>query len=62
MTPDNKAIFVNIQHPGEDGSLASMSSNWPDMANPTAVNSNKTARPRSATIVIYRKDGKEIAV
>lgn len=62
MTPDNKAIFVNIQHPGEDGNLTSISSNWPDVANPTVVNSNKTARPRSATIVIYRKDGKEIAV
>ncbi|MCB1657713.1 MAG: PhoX family phosphatase [Pseudomonadales bacterium] len=62
MTPDNKAIFVNIQHPGEDGNLTSISSNWPDVANPTVVNANKTARPRSATIVIYRKDGKEIAV
>ena len=62
MTPDSKAIFVNIQHPGEDGSLAKMSSNWPDIANPMQVNANKTARPRSATIVIYRKDGKEIAV
>lgn len=62
MTPDNKAIFVNIQHPGEDGNLTSISSNWPDVANPTVVNSNKTARPRSATIVIYRKDGKEVAV
>lgn len=62
MTPDYKAIFVNIQHPGEDGSLSKMSSNWPDVANPITVNSNKTARPRSATIVIYRKDGKEIAV
>lgn len=62
MTPDNKAIFVNIQHPGEDGNLTNMSSNWPDVANPTTVNSNKSARPRSATIVIYRKDGKEIAV
>jgi uncharacterized protein len=62
ITPDYKSIFVNIQHPGEDGNLAALSSNWPDVANPKQVNSNTTARPRSATIVIYRTDGKEIAV
>ena len=62
MTPDHKAMFVNIQHPGENGNLAAMTSHWPDVANPTQVNANAAARPRSATIVIYRKDGKEIAV
>jgi len=62
MTPDSKAIFVNIQHPGENGNLATMTSHWPDVANPTQVNANTAARPRSATIVIYRKDGKEIAI
>lgn len=62
MSPDHKAMFINIQHPGEDGSLAAISSNWPNVANPTQVNSNTASRPRSATIVVYRKDGKEIAV
>ena len=62
MTPDYKSIFVNIQHPGEDGSLAALTSNWPDVANPKQVNSNTASRPRSATIVIYRPDGKQIAV
>jgi hypothetical protein len=59
-TPDGKAIFVNIQHPGEDtpaGQItnpAGYQSHWP--AN------DGTARPRSATIVITRNDGGLIAV
>ncbi|MEG2268127.1 MAG: DUF839 domain-containing protein, partial [Acinetobacter sp.] len=59
FTPDFKAMFVNIQHPGEDSAdYASPSSNWPaTQTNP----SNKTARPRSATVVITRKDGGVIA-
>lgn len=59
MTPDYKAIFINVQHPGEDSAdYASPSSNWPaTQTNP----SNKTARPRSATVVITRKDGGVIA-
>jgi secreted PhoX family phosphatase len=55
-TPDGKAIFVNIQHPGENTSSGSVSGNtpasfeshWPD---------NGTARPRSSTIVITKNDG-----
>jgi uncharacterized protein len=52
-TPDGRAMFVNIQHPGEDTSLANLAagrftSNWPD---------GGTARPRSATIVITKTDG-----
>jgi uncharacterized protein len=43
-TPDNRTAFVNIQHPGEG-----MPSNWPDFA--------PNGRPRSATVVIRRKDG-----
>lgn len=59
MTPDYKAIFINVQHPGEDSKdYATPSSNWPaTQTNP----SNKTARPRSATVVITRKDGGVIA-
>ena len=55
-TPDRKAIFVNIQHPGEGTSAANFAagnylSNWPG---------GGAARPRSATIVITRNDGGEI--
>lgn len=59
MTPDYKAIFINIQHPGEDSpSYAKPESNWPATQKDP---SNKTARPRSATVVITRKDGGVIA-
>lgn len=55
MTPDYKAIFINVQHPGEDSpSYAKPESNWPATQKDP---SNKTARPRSATVVITRKDG-----
>lgn len=56
-TPDRKALFINIQHPGEEtpvaniGNPAAFSSHWPD---------GGTARPRSATIVITRNDGGEV--
>lgn len=52
-TPDGRAIFVNIQHPGEDtpanaiGEPHRYHSHWPD---------GGLARPRSATIVITRND------
>jgi secreted PhoX family phosphatase len=50
-TPDGRSLFVNIQHPGDSGTPAAprASSNWPDFS--------PTGRPRSATIVISRKDG-----
>jgi secreted PhoX family phosphatase len=56
-TPDGKALFVNIQHPGEDtptdaiGEPRRYHSHWPD---------GGMARPRSATIVITRNDGGKI--
>lgn len=56
-SPDRKAIFVNVQHPGEGTSDVSdpttYTSHWPD---------GGTARPRSATVVVTRDDGGEIAV
>lgn len=59
MTPDYKAIFINVQHPGEDSpSFDKPSSHWP--ASQKNAN-NKVARPRSATVVITRKDGGVIA-
>lgn len=51
MTPDYKAIFVNVQHPGGV---------WPSNHSNT-VSGGKGTRPRSATVVITRKDGGEIA-
>ena len=58
MTPDRKTMFVNIQHPGEDGSLTSPTSAWPASQTDAA----STKRPRSATVVITRTNGGEIAV
>ena len=53
-SPDGGALFVNIQHPGEDtpaANIATPSSTWPAAAG---------NRPRSATIVITRDDGGKI--
>jgi secreted PhoX family phosphatase len=52
-TPDGRTIFVNIQHPGEGGSAAAPTSNWPTSQSGAGNN----ARPRSATIVITKDDG-----
>lgn len=60
-TPDGRALFVNIQHPGETiavgniGNPAAWLSHWPGNAGYGA--GGATARPRSATIVITRNDG-----
>lgn len=53
MTPDGKAMFVNIQHPGENGTATTFTSHWPD----SETNAASGKRPRSATIVITRTDG-----
>ncbi len=55
LTPDLRTMFVNVQHPGETASDRSdpadptKYSNWPDY--------QPGGRPRSATVVIRRKDG-----
>ncbi len=59
LTPDYKTLFINIQHPGEDGTLAAPTSHWP--AN-QGGSPSLTARPRSATIVITRNDGGTIGL
>ncbi|MFP5445116.1 MAG: PhoX family protein, partial [Betaproteobacteria bacterium] len=57
-TADGKAMFVNIQHPGEDtralgtNSSFDLQSDWPGNQG-----YGPKGRPRSATIVITRKDG-----
>jgi secreted PhoX family phosphatase len=64
-TPDGKALFVNIQHPGESITAAnvvnpaSYSSHWP--GNAGYGSGGALARPRSATVVITRDDGGRIA-
>ncbi len=60
-TPDGRALFVNIQHPGETirsadvGDPSKYLSHWPGNAGYGA--GGATARPRSATIVITKDDG-----
>ena len=55
LTPDGRTMFVNVQHPGETPSDRSdpadpgRYSRWPDFA--------PGGRPRSATVVIRRRDG-----
>ena len=60
-TPDGKALFVNIQHPGETtaaaniGDVSKYTSQWPANAGYGAGK-----RPRSATLVITKNDGGRI--
>ncbi|MDN4631038.1 DUF839 domain-containing protein [Sphingomonas sp. PsM26] len=59
-TPDGKTLFVNIQHPGENGNPSNITSHWPDtQATGTAA---ATIRPRSATVVITKNDGGVVAL
>lgn len=56
-TPDGTALFINIQHPGEDTrpdfATGAFGSHWPD---------GGMSRPRSATIVITRDDGGKVGI
>ena len=58
LTPDGRTMFINIQHPGEspsersDPTAPTRFSTWPD--GPAA------GRPRSATVVIRKRDGGQI--
>lgn len=56
-TPDGKTLFVNIQHPGESTApnfaTGAFGSYWPGGAG---------TRPRSATIVITRRDGGRVGI
>jgi hypothetical protein len=70
-TPDGRALFINVQHPGENTGRAGavppsvaitpttpsgpFESNWPGNAGYGPGGS--AARPRSATVVITRTDG-----
>ncbi|MCW3147773.1 PhoX family phosphatase [Stutzerimonas stutzeri] len=50
-TPDFRTLFVNIQHPGEGSGPNNYTSGWPD---------GLGRRPRSATVIISRDDGKRL--
>lgn len=60
-TPDGRTVFVNIQHPGEDGNPANITSNWPSSQG-TPNGSAPGNRPRSATIAITKNDGGVVAL
>ncbi len=51
-TPDGRTLFVGIQHPGEEGTPAAPTSNWPQSQSGTA-----SGRPRSGVVAITRTDG-----
>ena len=63
-SPDGKAMFINIQHPGENTrsnnfDLKVFESNWPGNGGgvPAYGPGGASARPRSATIMITKNDG-----
>jgi secreted PhoX family phosphatase len=63
-SPDGRALFVNIQHPGENTTPQQFAtkifeSNWPGNGSgvPAYGPGGASARPRSATIVITKNDG-----
>jgi secreted PhoX family phosphatase len=58
-TPDGRTVFVNIQHPGENGNPGNITSNWPASQ---ATGSAPGNRPRSATIAITKNDGGIVAI
>ncbi|MEY4653500.1 MAG: hypothetical protein RI884_2081 [Pseudomonadota bacterium] len=56
--PGGRALFVNIQHPGEESkSVTLLQSQWPGNKG-----YGQAGRPRSATIVVTRTDGGVIGV
>jgi hypothetical protein len=52
LTPDDKTLFVSIQHPGEGGSIAAPTSQWPSAA------TDGVARP--SVIAAWRDNGREL--
>ncbi|MDZ4695413.1 MAG: PhoX family phosphatase [Deltaproteobacteria bacterium] len=60
-TPDQKTMFVNVQHPGESTTYWNGLLGAPSTANPSAVSSwPYGGRPRPATVVIRKLDGGKI--
>jgi len=63
QTPDRRTLFINVQHPGADGSVVAdapdtFTSNWPAASGANASETGVAGnRARSATIMITREDG-----
>ncbi|KFI22184.1 PhoX family protein [Nitrosococcus oceani] len=51
FTPDNQALFVNIQHPGEGGTLSQPLSDWPG---------GHGRPPQPSVIVVTKTDGGKV--
>jgi secreted PhoX family phosphatase len=51
FTPDNETLFFAIQHPGENGSVESPLSHWPD---------GGSAQPRASVIAVRREGGGKV--
>ena len=63
VTPDQRTMFVNIQHPGESTTFWNTPNGAPTVTNPSTVSSwpnGGTSRPRPATVVIRKADGGRI--
>lgn len=66
MTPDQRTMFINIQHPGESTAFWNAQFGAPSTANPSTVSSwpfgsaSNPRRPRPATVVIRKLDGGRI--
>ncbi|MBA2672789.1 alkaline phosphatase PhoX, partial [Ramlibacter sp.] len=64
-SPDGRALFINIQHPGENtaaaniGDATKFESHWPGNGAGVAAYGpgGASARPRSSTVMITRNDG-----
>jgi secreted PhoX family phosphatase len=63
-TPDQRTMFVNIQHPGESTTFWNLQFGAPSTGNPRTVSNwpdqQPDGRPRSSTVVIRKLDGGKI--
>lgn len=60
-TPDQRTMFINVQHPGESTVYWNTLHGAPSTANPSTVSSwPYGGRPRPATVVIRKLDGGKI--
>ena len=63
MTPDQRTLFINVQHPGESTTFWNNQFGAPTTSNPSTVSSwpfGGGRRPRPATVVVRREDGGRI--